>query len=357
MYRHFLQIPASDYAVTSESRIDENTLFLNIETTGLSYRNAFIFMIGTARLSGDHFEVTCLLAENRRDEPDMLNDLKQALKEVRSLVTFGGRLFSYRFLTERWDNSHGEDEPLFENLEMTDIQQILNNCRSILPLEDVKKRTVEAWLGIHRDHPMTGKELINTYMHWESGKDTDPGKLISHHLEDMASLIRMYPCLSYDFKRIDLHKAIIQGPDDQGTINIMLPPFVPFPKATDCRNACAYYKMEGPVLHIQISCREGKLRYFLPGPVKDYDYLPLEDQAVHKSVSRFVDKAHRRPATKETCYTTAYGLFLPIPENHAEDLLFKEDLSSKERYLLYDEREWKETAPKVLSYIQSLLNI
>ena len=41
--------------------------------------------------------------------------------------------------------------------------------------------------------------------------------------------------------------------------------------------------------------------YFLD--YKNYDYLPAEDTAVHKSVAAYIDKSQREKATPETCYS------------------------------------------------------
>ena len=54
----------------------------------------------------------------------------------------------------------------------------------------------------------------------------------------------------------------------------------------------------------------GTLKYFYSN-YKDYYYLPEEDQAVHKSVGAYVDKAHRRQARAFDCYQKKDGIFLP----------------------------------------------
>ena len=43
---------------------------------------------------------------------------------------------------------------------------------------------------------------------------------------------------------------------------------------------------------------------------KDYYYLPEEDQAIHKSVAEFVDRAYRMQASASNCYTRKPGQFL-----------------------------------------------
>ncbi|MBQ3791429.1 MAG: hypothetical protein II800_10885 [Lachnospiraceae bacterium] len=60
-----------------------------------------------------------------------------------------------------------------------------------------------------------------------------------------------------------------------------------------------------------------ELKFFYPNP-QDYYYLPMEDEAIHKSVSSFVERSHRVQATVTTCYTKKSGMFLPVLAVSAE---------------------------------------
>ena len=64
----------------SDIHITDQTLLLNIETTGLSPRNAFVFMIGLGwqEEKGWHFQ--CLLAEKKMDERELMQSFQQILE-------------------------------------------------------------------------------------------------------------------------------------------------------------------------------------------------------------------------------------------------------------------------------------
>ena len=68
----------------SDIHITDQTLLLNIETTGLSPRNAFVFMIGLGwqEEKGWHFQ--CLLAEKKMDERELMQSFRQILENFRS---------------------------------------------------------------------------------------------------------------------------------------------------------------------------------------------------------------------------------------------------------------------------------
>lgn len=63
-----------------------------------------------------------------------------------------------------------------------------------------------------------------------------------------------------------------------------------------------YLHVAGDFLRLRIPLYEGMVRRYY-SDYKNYYYLPLEDQAVHKSVAQFVDKDHKEKATPQNCYT------------------------------------------------------
>ncbi len=78
-----------------------------------------------------------------------------------------------------------------------------------------------------------------------------------------------------------------------------------------------------------------KLKYFFPD-YKNYYYLPLEDQAVHKSVGAFVDPEHRQKAKAANCYQRRTGTFLPQQKEFFTPA-FREVFKSRPYYF-----EWSE---------------
>ena len=64
-----------DEFLDSDVILPEGTLLLNIETTGLSPRNAFIYMIGVGWQSKNGLQTRCLLAGSRMDERQLMETL------------------------------------------------------------------------------------------------------------------------------------------------------------------------------------------------------------------------------------------------------------------------------------------
>ena len=95
-----------------------------------------------------------------------------------------------------------------------------------------------------------------------------------------------------------------------------------------------------------LHCKDSSVKLVIPGYTgilkffydnyKDYYYLPEEDMAIHKSVASYVDKDHRKKATKETCYISQKDCFVPLAKDLVPDgfPLFRTSLKDRRNYLL-----------------------
>ncbi len=87
-----------------------------------------------------------------------------------------------------------------------------------------------------------------------------------------------------------------------------LPEPLPAPFSHETELSVLY--VEGSSARLSVRMFRGRLKHYFKD-WKEYDYLPLEDQAIHRSVASFVDPAYRQKATAATCYIPKEGMFLP----------------------------------------------
>ena len=85
------ELDSISYAV--EKYFNEETLFFDIECTGLSPRKSFIYLIGYATRKGSTVTITQLLAKDESDELSLLQEFEKvmsrtAFKEVKDRVRF-----------------------------------------------------------------------------------------------------------------------------------------------------------------------------------------------------------------------------------------------------------------------------
>ena len=165
----------------SDIHITDQTLLLNIETTGLSPRNAFVFMIGLGwqEEKGWHFQ--CLLAEKKMDERELMQSFQQILENFSQVLTYGGHSFTYRFLNNRWRNysdtdcfsrEDTADLTLFQSVRQLDIQKDISPFRHLLSLENTRKATAEAFIRYTRPEHLDPEALVKCYTSWELRQST-----------------------------------------------------------------------------------------------------------------------------------------------------------------------------------------
>ena len=291
--------------------------FLDIETTGLSSGNSFLYLIGLVRICDDSFETLQLFAESHEDEPLLLTELSDYLKDYTHIIHFNGNTFDIPYLKAKYEQ-HGIPSP-FNDLSGIDLYKRIRSFKKLLKLPDLKQKTIEALLDTGRVDEYSGGELIKVYENYLlNPNEEDLSLLLLHNREDILGLTR----ISIFMELTDIietpqavRKVVLNTYEDyygvaKKELLITLKLSSDFPSDLSCREGDFYMNIEGDLLHISVPVLEDELKYFYAN-YKDYYYLPEEDAAFHKSVASFVDPEHRVKCTKANCYTKRKSLFVP----------------------------------------------
>ena len=274
---------------------DGNILFFDIETTGLSPKNASVYLIGAAVIEDKKWTLHQWFAENTAEEEAILDAFLQFSVPYKKLVHFNGTTFDIPFLQAK--------------------------C---------KQKTLEEFLGLNREDPFNGGQLIELYKVYRQERDHRLLEvLLLHNADDLRGMLSVVSILSYP-ALFAMHPENARAELDIGTdyegnrqkellLYLQLPVFLPVPLALHAGGCFFSAKEDSGVLKIPVY--SGELKFFYPD-YKNYAYLPEEDKAIHKSVAVYVDKAHRVPATPATCYTKKEGDFLPQHLLPTQDDLF-----------------------------------
>ncbi len=355
MYQeHSIYIPPDEETTAGMLKDHDHPVLISIETTGLYARSAFVFMFTAVYYESGTWHKVIMLAGNRRDERPLLSSLHAIVRSADILYSFGHFSFSSRFLSERYENMNGPGAEFFpRDLEIADIQHQLKSIRYLLPPGHLARHDIEKYVGFCRRSDIKGKKIADTFAAYE--KTMDEGlrqMLILHQTEDIDSLFRVHVMEAYCRFAAGHFRVIRHGisPEDPGLLIIEAVSDDRFPSELKTKDTHREIILNGISVTITVPVFYGKLKYFLPGQAKDYYYLPDEDRAIHRSVAVFVDKAHRRKATKDTCYTTCEGTFLECPRHSGWDPVFKTDFHSKGSYILYDRSQWNEGPYLPLKY-------
>ncbi len=315
--RHTLPELSLDYPLEKLGP-KEKILWLDIETTGLSPKNACIYMIGCVYFRDGKYQTVQFMADDVDEEEQVIYEFFNFASFFSVLITYNGNAFDIPFLSYR---CAFYDMPYrFDGFTGIDLYKRLRAYQGIFTLPDLKQKTVEELMGISRTDDRSGHELIGIYAEYTVHPEEDLlHLLLQHNHDDITGLLKLTPLLSFSdlfsTAAVRAEKAVRnQYKDYNGVqrseliIEFSFPLEVPVP--VSCGFSDLYLTLGGNRGKLRVAIYTGVLKHFYPDYM-DYYYLPEEDRAVHKSVGTFVDKNHRVQAKASTCYTKKRGFFLP----------------------------------------------
>ncbi len=294
---------------------EEEILFFDIETTGLRKESSQVYLIGCAFLErteeGEAFwKIRQYLAESALDEREVMEAFSEFAHGFSTLVHFNGDGFDIPYLAYKAE--YYDLDLDFSRFQSIDIYRLAKPLKKLLQLPNMKQKSIEGFLQIGRDDLYNGGELIPVYYEYErSGSEEAEHLLLLHNFEDVKGMMHLVSILAYcqltdgTFSFRDLE---VSG--DTAVFAFRLER--PLPKELEYETEKGRIRIFAGDDLLQLSVRifEGIARLPLPD-VENYYYLPEEDRVIHKDVAQFVDKSHRKKATKKNCYLKKEGRFLP----------------------------------------------
>jgi len=323
--------------------IPNQTLFIDIETTGLYVRSSNLYMIGCACLDEAPDKPACWrtiqwLATNYEDEINILNAFAVFAKSYRYLIHFNGNQFDIPYLQNKMQQYNIPFS--FDDFEGIDIYRRIALYKTFLKLPDCKQKTIENYVtATVRKDQFTGGELIDVYHEYVLHHDAEKEHfLLLHNEEDLKGMLEIAAALAIpDLFHLPVtvtkvqanyYMDVNQKQCSEIIMNLKLPTALPAALSYGA-NGC-YFNGCGIDGKLRVPVYEGELKYFYSN-YKEYYYLPKEDTAIHKSVAAFVDHAYRRQATARNCYTRKTSTYLPQWEVLFTPF-FKKDYDDKELF-------------------------
>lgn len=320
-----------------DSVCEEDLLFFDIETTGLSARNSNLYLIGVSYKSGKNWVIKQFFAENPLDEEIIIREFFDLAKNYKYLVHFNGNTFDLPYVTHKCEQLNLPYN--FDAFLGIDIYKRISSYKYFLKLPNCKQKTIEHFLGIGRDDLYTGGELIAIYKDYVKNPSKEAlDLLILHNLDDIRGMLQIVSILAYydlfngdiRAKKVQINSYTDMNGIVQKELLMKLHLATPLPVATSFMSHNCYFTGNDDSATIKVPLYEEELKYFYTN-YKDYYYLPEEDLAIHKSVATFVDKDCREKATAQNCYTRKQSTYLP-QWNIVFEPFFKRDYASKEFY-------------------------
>ena len=315
----------------------EKVLFFDIETTGFTARTSDLYLIGCAFYSEDSWRIIQWFAESPADQAQILTEFFEFSKNYETLLHFNGNNFDLPYVNQKCEMLSLPFQ--FDHLSGIDLFRRVNPYKFLLKLPNCKQKSIEKFLGIEREDIYSGGDLIALYKEYVEDPDEDKlHTLLLHNSDDVKGMLEILPILSYDdlfnqplkAKKVqaNYYKDVTGAVRKELIIHAQIETPLPQP-ITALVNDC-YFRGEGSAAIIKVPILEEELKYFYAN-YKDYYYLPAEDIALHRSVSGFVDKEYRIPATASNCYTRKFSDYLP-QWGLVFEPFFKRDYKSKQLY-------------------------
>ena len=360
----------------------EHTLFFDIETTGFSPASSMVFLIGAIFFQEGNWQFTQYLAENQEEEQELVRDFLSLASHFDTLIHFNGATFDIPYLAQKADDYELVNP--FPNMQSIDLYQKFRPLKKLLSLERMNQTSLEQFLRYQREDKLTGKHMVSLFQKYAASKE--PGirdLLLLHNHDDLLGMTQILRMCTYlmlpdavtepialhryepeDFAFIDTGAAnagfIDTDTDSDGPVNfntifaLNITLTTPLPHPLDCTIDDIYrLRVRDTNATLTFPAFRGELRYFF-ADYKNYYYLPLEDQAIHKSIGAYVDKEHRKAARPQTCYVRKTGLFLPQPEAVFEPV-FRKSYEDKQLYFEYKD-DIKAQCKKLQLYAKYILS-
>lgn len=180
-----MKILEYDEKLTFKSKYyDEEAVFLDIETTGLSPMRSFIYLIGLVfiDLKEMTMHITQLIAENKDEEEEILKLMKERLKGYKTVVTYNGNSFDLPFIAKRSERYGIESI----GMDSFDMYEKLRLHKDTLKLDGLKQKNIEKKLGIIREDRYNGGECINFYKDYVKNKNQESfDRFVLHNYDDL----------------------------------------------------------------------------------------------------------------------------------------------------------------------------
>ena len=326
-------------------------LFFDIETTVFLSDTSAVFLIGAIYLKDNEWNLSQFLAETSEEECLILQAFLDLAKSFHTLVHFNGDTFDIPFILNKAAKYDIPCEiPQYTSL---DLYREFRPLKKILQTDKMNQQSLEPLAGWKREDRLTGKHMVTLYHKYAVSKDTGlRDLLLLHNHDDMIGMTHLLklsaylPLLRGEISNITHVSESISDIKITFRLTHEVPSEFSMTDTFRLDASCHTCTLTIPYF-------EGTLYHFFPD-WKHYYYLPMEDQAIHKSVAQYVDKQYREPAKACNCYIKKSGRFLPQPEEIFSPT-FKDNSASKITYFEYDGQFTRDSAA-AYTYIHAALS-
>lgn len=301
--------------------VNFSPLFYDIETTGLGRNSSFLYLIGAVCYESGSWQLYQWLAPDFREEKALLEFFSEFIKNFSCTIQYNGDSFDQPYLQARYKFYELPDP--FEGISSFDLYKVLRPLKGFLKLPGLKQEQMEAFLGEQKRIYCNGGECIKIYKKYMAHQEqTDLDTVMGHNMEDLLGLGDVFKMMGYLALRDGAFT--VRGTDFDGdNLILQITPHYSLPASFSNGTEEFYITGQDNLVSLLVKPLNDRIRQYY-SDYKSYDYLPGEDMAVPKSISKFMEKGLKKSATRETCYT-----WFPCTEE------FLENEEKQKQYLIH----------------------
>lgn len=236
---------------------------------------------------------TTWLSEKESDEYDILEALGKYLPGHDTVITFNGQSYDVPFLGKKF-SAYGLSDPL-AGMKPRDLFREYRPLKTVLGLPSGKLVDYDEYIRMHTE-PGSGSSIENEWL-----PDISSGEDLS-----TADAVRTLRILGFDAVLELLHGSFdsVQAEALEDLVMFRIRTLRSMPCRISFHDGPFHLTASGRTAALSSRIEDGRIRFY-HSDINNYIYLPHEGYAVYKTMAEFVDKSHRKKATRETCYTYA----------------------------------------------------
>lgn len=175
---------------------ESNYMILDIETTGLSRDYTEVILVGMIYNLDNQWFITQIFCDHRDEEKELLEALMKYIHKDHVLITYNGHAFDIPYLNRRFELN---DIPFIVSKEKHfDLYRVIRASKKALDLPNYKLKSIETFLGIHREDDISGKESVELYEMYEySPTKYLRNKILLHNYEDILLMVPTLEILNH----------------------------------------------------------------------------------------------------------------------------------------------------------------
>lgn len=165
----------------------KDSIFFDIETTGLNTRKAKIISI-TALVYSENFYMYQYFSETSEDERHLIEKFINLINTKKIIITYNGNSFDIPFINYKINNYKlNFNFKKFNKIDLFyDVKILKQNFKN---LNNLKLKSIEEFFNIHRKDQLTGKDIIKLYSSYQLNNKKEYRNLIlQHNYEDVIYL-------------------------------------------------------------------------------------------------------------------------------------------------------------------------